>query len=150
MILDDITAFTDYLKRFEPFEYETFSEKYLAYLRCFDGSSVFTVANSGARQKELQKINNTFKHPAVMNPLVMVVPLLEYCPDNGRCYDNFSGSGTTGIVCVSLGKGIKFTGRERNQDFRDLAMADFANWYRANTPAAQVIELNCNKMKVAA
>ena len=88
-----------------------------------DGELAWTSRNKAVRQFQMHPFKGLRGGKDRVHPTQKPVPLMEWCighlPDNtNTILDPFSGSGTTGVACVNLGR--KFIGIERDPDYFDI------------------------------
>jgi DNA modification methylase len=81
---------------------------------------VITGPNAANRQVELQRIDPTKDHPALMPEYLPLLPILTTSKIGDIVLDPFSGSATTGKTALLLGR--KYIGYELNKDNFDLSL----------------------------
>ena len=80
---------------------------------------IITGISAGARQGDLKKIDRTIDHPAIFPEYLPVLPILTTTKPGDIVLDPFSGSGSTGVAALILGR--KYIGYELNQEFLELS-----------------------------
>ena len=83
---------------------------------------VITGHNASTRQVELQSLDNSVDHPALMPNYLPVIPILSTSRKGDIILDPFSGSATTGRVALLFGR--KYIGYELNPENFRLGMQD--------------------------
>jgi DNA modification methylase len=86
---------------------------------------IITGPNAGARQTELQRIDNSIDHPALMPDYLPLIPILTTSRIGDTILDPFSGSATTGKTSLLLSR--KYIGYELNEDNYDLSIKSLNN-----------------------
>jgi DNA modification methylase len=83
-------------------------------------NDIITGPNAGTRQIELQRIDNSVDHPALMPDYLPIIPILTTSRIGDTILDPFSGSATTGKTSLLLSR--KYIGYELNEANYDLSI----------------------------
>ncbi len=81
--------------------------------------------NAGGRQRDLQNLDPTKDHPALMPDYLPIIPILTTSKPGDIVLDPFSGSATTGKTSLLLGR--KYVGYELNPKNYELSILDLNN-----------------------